>query len=241
MVLKHLPSMPPPPAVARLPAIRRAGLFLDGTLVAAGVELRVHRAVIAALSPFFAAAFAGVFTESATARLEIRDASPAAVAALVRFAYGEPPLPKRADVALALDVLALAHRLGVPSLPEAAAACAADCAGVGEYVTAFHALQMYGMARAAGRVFCKMAAGYEIMQRENVICQLTAGELDALVRSRDLVAGEATLLRGIAAWTRADLDARRGQLDSILLNIRLLRPCRGRNLAAETLFGVPGH
>lgn len=240
-----MPSPPRPPpdphAVARLSAIRRAGLFLDGTVVAAGVELRVHRAVIAALSPFFAAAFAGGFSESASARLEIRDASPAAVAALVRFAYGEPALPARPDVPLALDVLALAHRLGVPALQEAAAARAAACADVGEYVTAFHALQRFGMPKAAGHLFYKMAAGYERMQKENVIWQLTATELDALVRSRDLVAEEATLLRGIAAWTRADLGKRMGQLDTILLNIRLQRPCRGRNEAARTIFGVPGH
>lgn len=238
----HSRGRPPaaPRAASILPAMRRAGLFLDGTLVASGVELRVHRAVVSALSPFFAAAFAGGFAESASARLEIRDATPESVAALVRFAYGEPPLPSHASLPLALDVLALAHRLGVPALPEAAAAVAADRARVEEYVVAFHAAVRYGCPAAAGEVFRKMATEYEGMQKEGVIWQLTASELDALVRSRDLVAEEKTLLRGIAAWTRADVDRRRGELDTILLNIRLQRPCRGRTEAVKTIFGVPG-
>ncbi|GBF96456.1 hypothetical protein Rsub_09255 [Raphidocelis subcapitata] len=63
------------------------GPFADATVVAGGREWRVHRAVLAALSPAFHAALGGGMVEAATAQIAIGNADPAVVELLIKHIY----------------------------------------------------------------------------------------------------------------------------------------------------------
>lgn len=78
--------------------------FTDAEIVCSGTVFPVHRAVLAAESPVFAAAFTGQMQEASTCRLDIKDASAEATEALLKYIY-----TGQLDLKLAADVLPLAH------------------------------------------------------------------------------------------------------------------------------------
>eukprot|EP00747_Dinoflagellata_sp_TGD_P004808 gnl/TRDRNA2_/TRDRNA2_112084_c0_seq1.p1 gnl/TRDRNA2_/TRDRNA2_112084_c0~~gnl/TRDRNA2_/TRDRNA2_112084_c0_seq1.p1 ORF type:complete len:252 (+),score=37.33 gnl/TRDRNA2_/TRDRNA2_112084_c0_seq1:45-758(+) len=69
-------------------------MFADATISSSGMQFPVHRAVLAAASPVFERAFSGPMKEGKSANIDIKDSTPAAVEAMLRFIYtGDLELP----------------------------------------------------------------------------------------------------------------------------------------------------
>jgi len=94
------------PAERNLAAMWRSARFTDGVVKCQGREFRVHRAYLAEASPVFSVAFDSSFQESANATLDIHDADPDQVEAVLAYIYtGE--LIEGVDYA---GIMAVAHR-----------------------------------------------------------------------------------------------------------------------------------
>ena len=65
----------------------RQNLLCDVILVADGLEIPAHRAVLAACSPYFYAMFTGDLTEAHTERIVLQEIDGKALALLVEFMY----------------------------------------------------------------------------------------------------------------------------------------------------------
>lgn len=88
--------------------------FTDAIVFCGKHEIPVHRAVLSAVSPFFARAFKSSLRESVEAKVTIQDADPEAVEILLSFLY-TGVLDDLSDV-LAATLLPIAHRLEVSEL-----------------------------------------------------------------------------------------------------------------------------
>lgn len=78
--------------------------FSDAEVICEGVRTAVHRSTLCAASPVFDAAFSSAMQEGQNAAYEIKDSSPAAVEAMLRFIYtGVLDCPS-AELGLLLDL-----------------------------------------------------------------------------------------------------------------------------------------
>eukprot|EP00929_Paragymnodinium_shiwhaense_P122132 TRINITY_DN94726_c0_g1_i1.p2 TRINITY_DN94726_c0_g1~~TRINITY_DN94726_c0_g1_i1.p2 ORF type:complete len:294 (+),score=51.29 TRINITY_DN94726_c0_g1_i1:52-882(+) len=87
--------------------------FSDAAVVCQDKTYAVHRAVLAAASPVFNAAFSCGMREGVEARIEIHDAAPRAVEALLSYIYEGD-----FEASSAVSVLPLAHRYELGDLVE---------------------------------------------------------------------------------------------------------------------------
>lgn len=101
-----------PPALSESLWTKRA--FTDATVICGQKRFPVHRCVLASVSPFFAKAFLSELREGVEASVTIKDATPAAVEALLQYLYTQS-LSEVVDVA---DLLPLAHRFECAGLVE---------------------------------------------------------------------------------------------------------------------------
>lgn len=85
--------------------------FTDAELVGNGRAVAAHRAVLCKASPVFAAAFRGGMKEATASRVDIPDAAPEIIEAMLRFIYVGVLNPEDAP-----DVLPLAHRYQLDDL-----------------------------------------------------------------------------------------------------------------------------
>jgi len=85
--------------------------FADGMIVCESHRFEIHRGVLAASSPFFAAAFKSGMSEERTNTVEVRDASARGLQELLRFMY-----VGCFDDELASEILPLAVRFQIPAL-----------------------------------------------------------------------------------------------------------------------------
>lgn len=66
--------------------------FADAKVVCAGTQFRVHRAILCQASPVFDSAFSGSMREAADAQFEVKNSTPEAVEAMLKYMYtGEVP------------------------------------------------------------------------------------------------------------------------------------------------------
>lgn len=90
--------------------------FCDAEVACAGATFAVHRAVLSAASPVFAAAFGGVMQEACSGKLEIKDTTPAVVSALLCYVYKAKLEVSDTDTELISDVLLLANYYHIQGL-----------------------------------------------------------------------------------------------------------------------------
>lgn len=102
---------PSSPQCKMLSRMWESRAFTDAEISCEGRAFPIHREVLAAASPVFAAAFGGSMREATTAKIEIVDATANAVKAFLQNIYTESLEP--AD---AVAVLPLAHRYQVEGL-----------------------------------------------------------------------------------------------------------------------------
>ena len=79
-------SSHPQRAFGQLSCMRDDSLLTDVTLIAAGYEVKAHKAVLASCSPYFYAMFTG-FDEKNKSKIILRDIDPEALKLLVNYVY----------------------------------------------------------------------------------------------------------------------------------------------------------
>ena len=79
-------SSHPQRAFGQLSCMRDDSLLTDVTLIAAGYEVKAHKAVLASCSPYFYAMFTG-FDEKNKSKIILRDVDPEALKLLVNYVY----------------------------------------------------------------------------------------------------------------------------------------------------------
>ncbi|XP_055952816.1 TD and POZ domain-containing protein 1-like isoform X1 [Argiope bruennichi] len=95
-------------------ALYNSGLFSDVILCIGGREFNVHKAVLAARSPVFAAMFRNEMKENSENRIQIEDSNEIAVEELLRYLYAEKTIPLTPY--LALDLFELADKYDIQNL-----------------------------------------------------------------------------------------------------------------------------
>merc|ERR1711879_657598 len=83
----------------------------DATITCEGQTFTVHRGILSAASPVFAACFRNDMVEGISANIEIRDSQAEAVEAMLRYIY-----TSNIDSSTAPAVLLLAHRYQIETL-----------------------------------------------------------------------------------------------------------------------------
>jgi len=96
--------------------------FPDAAVDCGGESIPVHRGVLAAASPFFAAAFKGQMREAHEGRIAIKDAHVHSVKAFLQYLYTKE-FPDNTNLE---ELLTLAHRYEVDSLLTTCASAIAD-------------------------------------------------------------------------------------------------------------------
>ena len=86
--------------------------FTDAVVVCGQKRIPVHRCVLAAVSPFFAAAFKGAMREASEAIINVGEAAEDVVEGFLQYLYTKS-IP---DGVTCIDMLPLAHRYGCKSL-----------------------------------------------------------------------------------------------------------------------------
>ncbi|XP_075404785.1 kelch-like protein 35 [Tenrec ecaudatus] len=212
-----------------LNAYRRSGTLTDVVLRAGGRDFPCHRAALSAGSAYFRSLFAAGRPERGLGAVPVVPVAPvapegpaaaAALAAVLDYVYGAGVRLRTEDEAAA--VLALAERLGVPSLREACVRFlegrlrAANSLALRRVAAAF---SLASLAERCGRVlrqaFAEVACHADFLE-------LAPDEVAALLADPALgVAREEAVFEAAMRWVRHDAPARRGQLRRLLEHVRL--------------------
>ena len=197
-----------------LAALREDGAFADAMLVVGNHETPVHRAVLSVLSPFFRAIFQQCASSSqGLPRITLQHASEDSGAVLVDYAYGldvSKACSKSLD--LALDVANLAATLSIPGLCEAGCRAALNLVQSPNYPRLYYALRLFGRTEDAVKCLSIMARDAAVWRDSSAIERLAPPDLDALLKSPDIVAAEDDVLNALAGWVAVDPAARRTSL-----------------------------
>lgn len=132
--------------------------FTDLVIVCADLEIRCHRAVVARASPVFDRMLNSDMIEARTEKIEIKDAEPSSLSAMVEYFY-TAILVEECDI---VALLTLADRFQVDVLVETCAAEALRhlvCENVVAVVRAFRPLAPRPETRVLWRTLCDQIAG----------------------------------------------------------------------------------
>merc|ERR1719277_2636815 len=91
--------------------------FADAVISCGGRSVSVHRAVLAAASPVFERMFEGGMREAGQARVEIEDATPEVIEAMLQYIY-TAELPASATELEATALFAVAMKYGLTALAD---------------------------------------------------------------------------------------------------------------------------
>lgn len=162
-LLGELPAQREPRQGGVAPGLWEDRSFCDGLLVTDdGVELAVHRAVLANASEVFAKMFAAGCEEGVTRRVNIEAGVPhAALEALAKRMYCGPPLPPDADFAA---VLHLADQYERADIAEESAWALVATMTPRSAVTTLAALVRHSASRAGVR--CALGEAVDIVQHD---------------------------------------------------------------------------
>ncbi|XP_028338897.1 kelch-like protein 30 isoform X2 [Physeter macrocephalus] len=232
----HLPSH----AQDMLDGLRRLRSqpkLADVTLLVGGRELPCHRGLLALSSPYFHAMFAGDFAESFSARVELRDVEPAAVAQLVDFVYTGRLTITQGNVEALTRTAACLH------FPAAQRVCgrylqqqldATNCLGICEFG------ERQGLLGVAAKAWAFLRENFEAVAQEDEFLQLSQERL-ATCLAGDLLQAqpEQSRLEALLRWVRHDPQARATHLPELLGLVHLdavPRPRVQQLLATEPLI-----
>ena len=129
--------------------LRRTEQLCDALLIAKDVKFPVHRAVMAACSPYFRALFTNGMQETEKKEIEIADISPEDLKSIVHFAYTQEVDVSATNVESLLPTADHFHVQGVVR-----ACCdflgtqlnASNCLGIRQFAENYHCTQLYEKA-----------------------------------------------------------------------------------------------
>lgn len=220
-----------------LQRLRSLPKLADVTLLVGNKELPCHRSLLALSSPYFHAMFAGDFAESFSARVELRDVEPVAVAQLVDFVYTGRLTITQNNV----EVLTrTASRLHFPTVQKVCGRYlqqqldATNCLGICEFG------EQQGLLGVAAKAWAFLRENFEAVAQEDEFLQLPRDRLATCLASDLLqVQPEQSRLEALLRWVRHDPEDRSAHLPKLLSLVHLdavPRPCVQQLLATEPLI-----
>lgn len=211
-------------ALGLLQSVRNDSSFSDAVIEVASSTFHVHRVVVAALSPFFRNAFSNGFAESTRRHVKINDTTEQVVQTLLDYAYGSDVTEScQNDLALAMDLWELAHRLQVPHLKDLAAKAAVCNPPVATCVQVYQHAKLLHHRTAMSVMFRFIANHFTCVSETQPFTKLAFEDFGALLASSETIATEPQIFEAVAVWVSADRDARAKHLDSLLVSIHFER------------------
>jgi len=212
----HNPNHPPR-VLERLRELRNNTELCDVTLVAGGNEVRAHRALLAASSPYFNAMFTG-FEEKNQERVKLVDVDPHALSILVNYVYTSIVDVTEANVQTLLPAANLLQLIDVRD------ACC-------EFLAAqLHPTNALGIKSFADRHGCQDLYNLSHQYIENhftdvlssdEFIELEANEVAALISSDTIsVCSEEKIYEAALAWVQHDPNERGKNLPEVMEHVR---------------------
>merc|ERR1712223_139918 len=212
----HNPNHPPR-VLERLRELRNNTELCDVTLVAGGNEVRAHRALLAASSPYFNAMFTG-FEEKNQERVKLVDVDPHALSILVNYVYTATVDVTEANVQTLLPAANLLQLIDVRD------ACC-------EFLAAqLHPTNALGIKSFADRHGCQdlynLSHQYieshftEVLSSDEFI-ELESNEVANLISSDTIsVCSEEQIYEAALAWVQHDPTERGKNLPQVMEHVR---------------------
>lgn len=208
-------------ALNLLQYLRNDTALSDATLRVCDVDFAVHKCVIVSYSQFFRAAFSGAFSESKNDTLTLRDTTSRAVHTTVDYMYGISPEKHVQDWSHAFEVIELSHRLQIERLRIVMTRLLLDkFLTPGTMLNTFYHIKLFGNTEELEMVLVYIAKHFrELLDITNCIGigigskgvekaegleKLDLGQLESILRCRDLVAFEHDKFRAIVRWCSVD-------------------------------------
>ena len=202
-----------------LSELRKLGLFCDVTLIAEESELRAHRVVLAASSPYFNAMFTNNMLESVMDAVKLQGVRFAALECLVNCLYGQELRLTNSNVN---DVLSVSSLLQVDTVTEA-------CENF--LVRKLHPSNCITVRSIADKFSCsKLLQAAESFIEKNFVDvsvseefqQLPLEGIIRLISKDDLnVHSEEQVFEAVLRWIKEDEQNRKGDLPMLLEQVRL--------------------
>jgi len=202
-------------ALNLLQYLRNDTLLSDATINVCDVEFAVHKCVITSYSQFFRAAFSGAFSESKNNTLTLRDTSSRAVSIVVDYMYGISPNRRVQGWSHALEVIELSHRLQIERLRTSITQLLLNkFVSTPNMLSTFYHIKLFGNTDELETVLVYIAKHFRNLlaisncirsqDKEEGLEKLDIGQLESILRCRDLVAFEHDKFRAIVLWCSVD-------------------------------------
>ncbi|KAJ7306487.1 hypothetical protein JRQ81_009842 [Phrynocephalus forsythii] len=194
-------------------------LLYDATLVADGQRFPCHRALLAAISPYFREVFTTTWKDSKDKEVVLQDVAPSVVQSIMRYVYTE-------DVALTPEVAPLlfegASKLQIIPLQTICCRFLITALSVQNW------FDMYSLSRAhksqalLQAVLQLLTQNFDRIVEDDGFPQLDLIVLTTLISSGELaVASEYTVYQAVRRWVQGQPSQRRALLPQLMPHVRL--------------------
>ncbi|CAG5120064.1 unnamed protein product [Candidula unifasciata] len=217
----------PEEALAAMHQFRQNGALCDITLCVAGQQIRAHKIVLAACSPYFQAMFTHGMKEAGLCEVEIQEPSitAEAVRLLADFAYTyEIHVTQQNVQALLITAmfLEMRHVVEACTLFLEKQLDPTNCIGFANFASVHGCLELEAKAKKyIYEHFCELIKHDEFLT-------LDAQDVVNIVQQDELnIRCESEVFQAVVRWVEHDADTRLSQLEDLLEKVRLTRlaPC----------------
>ena len=199
-------------------SLRAQGLLCDCVLCCDDMEFPVHRALLAASSPYFCALFTARMRESTSPRVTISGVAATTFEVLLDFVYaGNVKLNEDNILAVfsGAELLQLHDLRGVCIDYFINQLCATNCLGIWRYATSYHCTQLESIAwRYITSHFSEVAQTEEFagLSESDVCTIFGSGDLE--------IHTELDVWQAMCTWVLHDAEARSSRVSDLMVYIR---------------------
>ena len=202
-----------------LQALRERGSFCDVTLVAGALEIKAHKVILAAISPYFKLMFTQEFKEQESDRIELKYINPVAVSSLVDFAYtGELKL----DIHNAEHIYIGADYFGLAKLKKFCKEFLVESVEECNPCRVFELANLYNLTELAELSGKLIAESFLDFKFSHEFKSFLKDDFVLLIARPDLeIASEKDVFDVIVLWIKHDLENRCEYIYELLQQVRL--------------------
>ncbi|KAL8598586.1 hypothetical protein ACOMHN_013469 [Nucella lapillus] len=219
-IMKH-----PKEAMEVMHHLRLSGKLCDVALKVGSEEVKAHKLVLAAASPYFRAMFTGGMREEGLSSISLQGMSACTLNMLVEFAYTSEVRISESNVCHLLPaatMLQMSHVVEACSVFLEHQLDPNNCIGIAEFAAVHGCGELEQKARAfILKRFCEVIQGEEFntLSFTQVCALLSKDELN--------IKCESEVYKAVIRWVKHDMENRLCKLDSLLCGVRLtnLAPC----------------
>jgi len=191
----------PHPLMEALADERRLGTLCDITFVVEGEQFKAHRVVLVACSDFMRSLICGDFKESSSPTVTLNEVASSAFGSVLEFCYeGRCRVP---DVTALEELVAAAARFQVLELRTTASHALQNHLSAANCMSLWSLAERLSLAALAAAATETAAEEFEIISADMAFESLPKPNLQALLQSESLQAGEDVIYGAIVRWLRA--------------------------------------